>query len=89
MPRLRRTEPDFSPINLYYEFGHADEAEGRYIAYRTPYSAPGRSGSALIDGEARVVALASRGYSGTFYSCRLTAADIGAVRALMARAEAR
>jgi hypothetical protein len=81
----RRTEPDFSPENMYYEFGRLDEAEGLYMAYRTPYSAPGRSGSALIDGTGAIVALASRGYLGTFYSCRLTAADIGAIGALIGR----
>lgn len=83
--KAKVTEPDFSPDNLYYEYGHADDLARRYVADRNGYSTPGRSGSALFDKDGAIVALLSRGYNGTSYSCRLGAEDIGAVVAIMRR----
>lgn len=83
--KLRISEPDFSPANLYFEYGLPDEASGRFVADRNGYVLPGRSGSALLSQDHAIVALLSRGYNGTSYSCRLTADDIGLIQAILAR----
>lgn len=83
--RLARAEPDFAPTNLYYEYGIPDDHQTAYVADRNGYVAPGRSGSALIDERGDIVALLSRSYGGTSYSCRLSAAQIGAIRSIVAR----
>lgn len=83
--RLARAEPDFAPTNLYYEYGVPDDLQPAYVADRNGYVAPGRSGSALIDADGDIVALLSRSYGRTTYSCRLSAAQIGAIRSIVTR----
>lgn len=82
--KARTSEPDFSPDNLYFDYGRADLAEGRFIAERTGYGLPGRSGGALLDGNGSIVAILSRGYGGASYSCRLDADTIGTLAAIVA-----
>lgn len=84
LARSRTSEPDFSPDNLYYEFGRADRVAPSHLADTNGYVAPGRSGAALIDSDGAVRAILSRGYDGTSYSCRLTPRLIGAFAAIIA-----
>lgn len=76
------TEPDFSPDNLYYEYGPPDEVQEQALVERNGAVLPGRSGSALINGEAAALAVMSRAVSGANYSCRLTPEIIGAFAAI-------
>ena len=80
--KAKLNAPDFSPDNLYFQYGRASRSEGRFVAERSPFNLPGTSGSALIDQGGHILALLSRGYAGDVYSCRLTADDIGAIAAL-------
>lgn len=84
LARSRADEPDFSPDNLYYEFGRADHVAPSHLADTNGYVAPGRSGAALIDSTGAVRAVLSRGYDGTSYSCRLTPQLIGTFAAIIA-----
>lgn len=84
LARSRTTEPDFSPDNLYYEFGRADHVASSHLADTNGYIAPGRSCAALVDSTGTVQAILSRGYDGTSYSCRLTPELIGALAAIIA-----
>lgn len=76
--RNRLTEPDFSPSNLYYEYGPADQVHDEALSERNGAILPGRSGSALLDGRGTAVAVMSRATLGVNYSCRLTPEVIGA-----------
>lgn len=78
LANARRNEPDFSPTNLYYEYGPADQVHEEALSQRTATVLPGRSGSALIDDGAAVLGILSRVTSGVNYNCRLTPALIGA-----------
>lgn len=73
----RLTEPDFSPDNLYYEFGPADQIHDEALSERNGAILPGRSGSAMIDGSGNVLGVMSRAVSGVNYSCRLNPDLIG------------
>jgi hypothetical protein len=84
-----RHEAEFSPANLYYEYGMPDVVERSYFAERNGYSLPGRSGSALVDTTGAIVALLSRTYEGATYNCRLTPAEIGAIAAIVEGARGR
>jgi hypothetical protein len=84
----RLTEPDFSPDNLYYEYGPPDEVHDEALAERTGAVLPGRSGSALIDQEGKALAVMSRATSGVNYSCRLSPEIIGAFASITERKEA-
>lgn len=83
---VRLTEPDFSPDNLYYEFGPADQIHDEAVSERNGAILPGRSGSALIYGNGQAVGVMSRAVEGVNYSCRLTPEVIGAF-ALIAQLE--
>lgn len=76
------TEPDFSAANLYYGYGVPDAVYDEAVSERSGAVLPGRSGSAMIDADARVVAVMSRAALGENYSCRLTPALIGAFAAI-------
>lgn len=78
LDEARRSEPDFSPANLYYEYGLTDQLHEEALSQRTATVLPGRSGSALIDGGGAVLGILSRVTSGVNYNCRLTPALIGA-----------
>lgn len=74
---MKLTEPDFSPDNLYYEFGPADRIQQEALSERNGAVLPGRSGSALMDGQGNVLGIMSRAVSGSNYSCRLTPELVG------------
>lgn len=76
--RARLTEPDFSPDNLYYEYGPPDQVHDEALSERNGAVLPGRSGSALIDARGNALAIMSRATQGVNYSCRLTPEVIGA-----------
>ncbi len=78
-----RTEPDFSPDNLYYEYGPPDEVHAEALSERNGAVLPGRSGSALINAEASALGVMSRAVSGVNYSCRLTPDLIGAFASII------
>lgn len=80
--KRRLSEPDFSPANLYYEYGVPDAVYDEALTERTGAVLPGRSGSAMVDSQGRVVAVMSRAAEGENYSCRLTPALIGAFSAI-------
>lgn len=76
--KRRLSEPDFSSENLYYEYGVVEGVHAEALTERNGAVLPGRSGSAMIDGQGRVVAIMSRAAEGENYSCRLTPYLIGA-----------
>ncbi len=77
-------EPDFSPENLYYQFGGVETVGTDYIGQSIAYALPGQSGSVLLDENHAAVAVLSRTYDGVSYSCRLSLRDIGVFQAIMA-----
>lgn len=84
----RLTEPDFSPDNLYYEYGPPDQVHDEALSERNGAVLPGRSGSALIDGSGNARAIMSRSVLGVNYSCRLTPELIGAFSSIAGRGRA-
>lgn len=77
LEQLRLSEPDFSPANLYYEYGVPDRVQDEALIVSNRVVLPGRSGSALIDDEGRIAAIMSRAAGGEAANCRLTPELIG------------
>ena len=71
--------PEFSPDNLYYSYGTADEQTQHKFHFVTRYSLSGTSGGAYIDENNAVMAIHSTWANDYANACRLTPEWVGAV----------
>lgn len=83
--KVRAREPAFSPDDLYLDQGTPIQTEASFLAEPSTQSIPGRSGSAMLDGDGAILALMSRSYGGMTYSCRLDPKAIGMIANIIRR----
>ncbi|MEM1131330.1 MAG: hypothetical protein AAGH53_00170 [Pseudomonadota bacterium] len=76
-------EPEFSPDNLYFEFGNVDRVEPQAFVTEDNFTLPGQSGSVWLDRTYAALSVHSRNASSESIDCRLNELVIGAFSAVI------